>query len=129
LSSALNLAKEGFACRGFCKPLSDAHEALWSPSCDSTWSLTAARAASTGGAEKFSSPAGKTFFDTIGHKPPNALQKRIVGAASWLMRRPCCQRTSRAWTDLWSSTASPAASDATGGDAPGILFIPIGPAM
>jgi hypothetical protein len=27
-----------FACRRFCKRLSDAYEALWSPSCDSKWS-------------------------------------------------------------------------------------------
>jgi hypothetical protein len=56
-----------FACRRFCKALSHAYEALWSPSCDSTWSLTSARAPCTGGAEKFGSPARKTFFDSIGH--------------------------------------------------------------
>jgi hypothetical protein len=55
-----------FACRHFCKPLSDVCEALWSPSCDSTWSLTSARGACTGGVEKFGSPARKTFFDSIG---------------------------------------------------------------
>jgi hypothetical protein len=32
----------------------------------STWSLTSARPACTGGAEKFGSPARKTFFDGIG---------------------------------------------------------------
>jgi hypothetical protein len=55
-----------FACRRFCKCLSDAYEALWSPSFESTWSFTSARAACTGGAEKFGSPARKTFFDSIG---------------------------------------------------------------
>src|SRR5215472_11484241 len=60
--------KSVFRCRRFCKPLSDEHEALWSPSCDSTWSLTSARAACTGGAEKFGSPARKTFFDSIGQE-------------------------------------------------------------
>jgi hypothetical protein len=54
-----------FACRRFCKPLSHAYEALWSPSCDSTWSLTSARASCTGGAEKVGLPARKTFFDSI----------------------------------------------------------------
>ena len=49
-----------------CKPLSDAYEALWSPSCDSMWSLTLARAGRASGAEKFSSPARKPFFDSIG---------------------------------------------------------------
>src|SRR6202521_2008583 len=38
------------------------YEALWSPSCDSMWSLTLARAGRASGAEKFSSPARKPFF-------------------------------------------------------------------
>jgi hypothetical protein len=59
-----------FACCRFCKPLSRAYEALWSPSCDSTWSLTSARAACTGGAEKFGSPARKTFFDSMAPNRP-----------------------------------------------------------
>jgi hypothetical protein len=56
-----------FACRRFCKRLSDMYEAAWSPSCDSTFGppLTSARAARTAGAEKFGSPARKTFFDSI----------------------------------------------------------------
>src|SRR5262249_3999094 len=45
---------------------SDAYEALWSPACDSTWSLTSARAGCTSGAEKFSSPARKTFSTVSG---------------------------------------------------------------
>jgi hypothetical protein len=53
-SAALQISRKTvFACRRFCERLSDAYEALWSPSCDSTCSLTSARAACTGGAEKF----------------------------------------------------------------------------
>jgi hypothetical protein len=48
-----------------------AYEALWSPSCDSTWSLTSA-------AEKFSSPARKTFFDSIGHLETYAAQQKTT---------------------------------------------------
>ncbi len=55
----------------FPPPLSREYEALWSPSCDSTWSLTSARAACTGGAEKCGSPARKTFFDNIVHLRPS----------------------------------------------------------
>ena len=69
--TALQISRKTvFACRRFCKRLSDTYEALWSPSCDSTWSLTSARAACTGGAEKFGSPARKTFFDSIGQNEP-----------------------------------------------------------
>src|SRR5262245_10761043 len=41
------------------------YEAPWSPSYDPMWSLTLARLGRAGGAEKYSSPAGKPFFDTI----------------------------------------------------------------
>ena len=64
--------KTVFACRRFCKRLSDAYEALWSPSCDSTWSLTSASAGCTSGAEKLFLPARKTFFDSIDPKQPSA---------------------------------------------------------
>jgi hypothetical protein len=49
------------ACRRFCKSLSHAYEALWSPSCDSTWSLTSARAARTAVLKKLVHLPGKPF--------------------------------------------------------------------
>jgi hypothetical protein len=68
LSSSRNLAKDSVCLPALLQAQSDAYEALWSPSCDSTSSpLTSVRAACTGGAEKFGSPAIKTFFDSIGH--------------------------------------------------------------
>jgi hypothetical protein len=64
LSSSPNLAKDD-VCLPSLLQASVARVPLWSPSCDSTWSLTSERAACTGGAEKCGSPARKTFFDSI----------------------------------------------------------------
>jgi hypothetical protein len=51
--------------------------------CDSTWSLTSARVACTGGAEKFVSPARKTFFDSIGQ---TETIQQIRGRGSFLQQ-------------------------------------------
>ena len=48
-----------------CKPQQDTYEALWSISCDAMWPLTLARVRRVRDAAKFSSPARKTFFDSI----------------------------------------------------------------
>src|SRR5262245_748394 len=71
------------------------YEALWSPSYDPMWSLTLARLGRAGGAEKYSSPAGKPFFDIIDPfrkspvTPPRHGATRITlpdFSVSWAMR-------------------------------------------
>jgi hypothetical protein len=65
LSSSPNLAKDGVCLPPLLQASVGRVRSSVVASCDSTWSLTSARAACTGGAEKFGSPARKTFFDSI----------------------------------------------------------------
>jgi len=54
------------------------YEALWSPSYDPMWSPPHWRVGRTSGAEKFSSPTAKCFFDSIGPTLPTLAVHQVA---------------------------------------------------